>query len=83
VYHYPLVTLLVVDHTGSGTPVAFGIIASHEGGDDVAAFIEDVEEITGIKIGTFLIDKSKVCRKTTRMPCLFRAVWSTVCLICL
>jgi hypothetical protein len=24
VYHYPLITLLVVDHTGSGIPVAFG-----------------------------------------------------------
>ncbi|GLC39805.1 hypothetical protein PLESTM_000944100 [Pleodorina starrii] len=59
VYQYPLVVLMVVDHWGNGIPIAFGIIASHEAGDDVAGVITDVEEMTGFRIPNFIIDKSK------------------------
>ena len=54
VYHYPLVVLVMVDHWGSGIPVAFGIIASHGASEDAAGFIEDVEDITGVTIKNFL-----------------------------
>ena len=57
VYNYPLIVLVVVDHHGCGIPVAFGVIASHESKDDVAGFVRDVEELTGVHLARFLIDK--------------------------
>ncbi len=57
VYNYPLVVLMVVDRHQCGIPVAFGVIASHEGKDDVAGFIRDVEELAGVTLRRFLIDK--------------------------
>ncbi len=39
VYNYQLLVLMIVDHRGCGVPVAFGVIASHEGKEDVAGLL--------------------------------------------
>ncbi|EFJ40666.1 hypothetical protein VOLCADRAFT_108054 [Volvox carteri f. nagariensis] len=40
-------SLLVVDQHDNGIPVAFGVIPSAEGKEDVQGFIQDVEDLAG------------------------------------
>ncbi|EFJ42711.1 hypothetical protein VOLCADRAFT_107113 [Volvox carteri f. nagariensis] len=46
-YNYPVISLLVVDQHDNGIPVAFGVIPSAEGKEDVQGFIQDVEDLAG------------------------------------